>query len=383
MAINPDVLTYGYLNRWGVEMDISPWHFNQLAGQGQEAPLSEGGVNVFVKPDWKALGRGLGDAISDIAAKARFYPRPIYIHERLKFDTGRPWQAQSLATTYKHVQAIGRRATTVLEAAAPVVYTDEDGDSVLDTGTVTVVMATTPPATDQIQMFFQVTDGAPGAADQRYELDYRTVSVSGNTITITAHISYFVKPTLWLVPYIAPNWNPENKNVLDTTDAANYVTAVDVYRVWPDPSSAVNLLYDPLWVGCCSDDLSQYTTVAGQALIEDSRLGLLRFRELVCPSCRRYPYAYVDVYYYAGYPLTYWGEPDPELLRAVVRLANCNMPRDPNSFSNPILQLWQTDTLYMQDAKGNMVTSPFGSKVGEVTAWRIVSDYAIGNGGSL
>lgn len=387
-----NLYTYGHL--WAQEMEVSVWAFNQLAGQGDLAPLSERGKNVWVLPDWNDLGKGITRALTKMTGQLGFYPRPVYITERIPLGQGAPYQLQSLKTRYGYIQAIGQRALTALDSGASVAYTDEDGDSVLDTGTVTVVMGSAPPSASEIQMFFTVADIAlPSAAvgDERYQIEPATVQVDTgtNTITITAHIAYFVRPPLWRQAYAAPNYNPHNKNVLDTTDAANYVTEVDVYRVYPDDTNAVTLRRRKR---SCTSCEWEWDTAAEVADIENSLLGLINLSEASC-GCWRGGWAYVDVSYFAGYPIPnysgtsqdilYTGEPEPALTEALVRLANCEQPRNPNTFSNDIATRWQTDNEYQKFQGEPMDKTPLGSKIGQRAAWDIVSDYALGVGSAL
>lgn len=383
----------GYGHAWADYMGISVWAFNQLAGPGDLAPLSERGKNVWVKPDWDDLGMGITRALVKASDQLHFYPRPAYLYQRVHLGRGRPFELQSLKLRYGYVQAIGRRAITALSSGAAVVYSDKDGDGVNDTGTVTFVMASTPPSASEIQMFFTVAAiNLPSAvvADERYQIEPATVTVSGNTVTLTAHASYFVKPPLWRTAYNSPNYNPHNKNVLTTNDAANYVTTVDVYRVYPDATSAVTLrrrVRD--CVGCTG---WTWEDVTGAAEIEDERLGLINVAEASC-NCYRGGYSYVDVYYYAGYPLPnysttsqdsmFTGTPDPALTEALVRLANCEQAREPNTFTNEISTRWQTDNQYLE-VQGSLVTNtPLGKKIGQGRAWEIISEYALGVGSAM
>lgn len=382
---------YGYGHLWAEYMGITPWAFNQLSGPGDQAPLTTNGINVWVQPDWRDLALALTRALTKVSDNLRFYPRPVYLHAEIPLGRGRPFELQSLKLPYGYVQAIGRRAITALDSGAAVVYTDEDGDGVNDTGTVTINVVD-PPSASEIQMFFTVADIAlPSAvvADERYQIEPATVVVSGNTVTLTAHISYFVLPSLWRQPYIPPNYNAHNKNILITTDAANYVTTVDVYRVYPDATSAVTLRRRVRECTACG---FTWENVTGLAEIEDSRLGLINVCEESC-RCWRGGYSYLDVYYYAGYPIpnysatsqadVFTGEPDPALTEAIVRLANCEQARVPNSFNNNISTRWDKDQEYQKIQGEPPIKTPFGSMNGQRAAWEIVAEYALGQGFSM
>lgn len=383
---------YGYGHEWAKYMQISPWAFNQLAGPGEGAGLTEPGKNVWVLPDWNDLSFAITRALTKIPDQLHFYPRPVYLYERIPLGRGVPYQLQSLKTRYGYIQEIGQRAVTALESGAAVVYSDEDGDGVDDTGTVTIVLLSTPPSASEIQIFFTVADiGLPSAAvaDERYQIEPATVQVSGNTVTITAHISYFVLPSLWRLPYLAPNYNPHQKNVLDSADSANYVTTVDVYRVYSDATNAVTLRRRKR---SCANCEWEWETAAGVADIEDSLLGLFNLYEAEC-RCWRGGWQYVDLYYYAGYPIPnynttspdvlYTGDPDPALTEAIVRLANCEQAREPNTFTNEIATRWQQDNKLEKFVGEPMNKTPLGAKIGQQAAWDIISTYSLGTGGAM
>lgn len=380
-----DIPLYGFPNRWQEYMQISPWWWNQFAGLGDLAPLSTGGANVWVQPDWDDLGAAISDAIELFAVNLGFYPRPVYLTERIPLGRGRPYELQSLRTTYGHIQAIGTRGTTLLQAGVAVVYSDTDGDGVNDRGTVQFAYASAPDESE-IQMFFTVADiNLPGAqaADERYQIEPATVVVSGGNITLTAHAAFFGQPELWRQPYIAPNYNPQNKNVLDTQDAANFVTEVDVYRVYPDETNAVTLRRRQ---PDCTNCQWEWYTAAGVANIEDSRLGTFNLSEADC-GCWRGGWKYVDISYYAGYPLNRYGQPEPSLTRALIRLTNQStmQPRQPNTFNNVIAQRDQSDNLFPSfgNSSAPLEMTPFGGTNGAVAAWNMVKRYMIPEGGAL
>lgn len=374
MAVSHDY-NHKLLNAWRRHMEIPIWHYNQIVGQGVYAPLSTPGEGIWVQPEREIVSRAILQAYAMGLNFIRTYHRPEYTHERIQLDPRQPLRRQLLQTRYHHVRAIGQRATTLISAGATITYTDSDGDGVNDTATITAVTTVTDPT--EIQVFFRVADGAPEAADRRYEIEPLKVTISGGVATIQGHRALFVKPSIWTNPYNAPNWNASSKNYGSTANVNDFVTTVDVYRVYPDATNAVAY-------GVAAHCQCAYNTEYGTAIIRDARLGLI---ELCPPSlclCGAY-YAYVDLYYIAGMPLTDELTPDPALERAFCRLANAEFPRVPPNMPSPGIYDWTSD--YMPYAEGdglpNFANNPFGARTGHIDAWRVMDsdEYRIGYGG--
>jgi hypothetical protein len=173
-----------------------------------------------------------------------------------------------------------------------------------------------------------------------------------------------------------------------TTDAADFVTLVDVYRVYADATNAVTLAVDPIFAWCCnSGNLTADVTQAGLAWLEDARLGIFRVR-LDPAVCWRYGVQYVELHYQAGMDWQYQ-DMDSELAMAMVHLANTLMPQKPCEICNQANASWQEDVnVKVQRAgKGGSYVesdpSPFGTQVGAHRAWQIVENRLIMSGGKL
>jgi hypothetical protein len=376
MAITPKAYNYRLLNAWASYNEVSVWNFNQITGDGVDAPLSTPGQGIFVQPERDLILRGILQAYSLGTDFIRTFHRPDYAVEHVVLNPYERLRRQLVQTRYHHVQAIGQRATTVIESSATVVYSDEDGDGVDETATITV--PTTVTDVTEIQTFFRVADGAPGAADRRYEIEPLTVTLSGGNAIITGARALFVKPSIWKVPYLAPNWNSSSKNYGSTMVVGNFVTEVDVYRVYPDATNAVAY-------GVARNCTCGYETEYGSANILDSRLGML---ELCPPSpCHCGYFRYVDIHYMAGIPLTVENTPDPTLELAFVRLTNAMIPRTPPNLTDNSIFVWVNDaTVYTEgEALPWWENNPFGARVGQIDAWRMMDndDYRVGSGGVI
>lgn len=376
MAITPKTYNHRLLNAWASYNEVSIWNYNQIVGTGIDAPLSTPGQGIFVQPERDLILRGILQAYSMGTDYIGTFHRPDYTSQEFVLDPHTWVRRQSIQTRHHHVQAIGQRATTLIEASATVVYTDEDNDGIDETATITV--PTTVTDVTEIQTFFRVADGAKAAADRRYEIEPLTVTLSGGNAIITGHRALFVKPSIWNVPYLAPNWNSSSKNYGSTTAPGNFVTEVDVYRVYPDATNAVAY---SVARGCSCG----YKTEYGTANILNSRLGYL---ELCPPSpCRCGYFRSVTIHYQAGIPLTVENTPDPTLELAFVRLTNAMIPRTPPNLTDNSIFVWVNDASPYPsgEALPAWENNPFGSRVGQIDAWRMMTndDYRIGYGGAV
>lgn len=380
MAIaSVDTLTL--LNAWQRRMSVPIYHYNQVTGAGVNAPLSEPRSDAWVQTEREYVAEGLNTAVALAIPHLGFYPRPVFQTKRIPLYGVRRYVGLKLGSGY--VQAIGTRATSVLQAAAGVTYTPAlpVDDQVLATITVTVPAGTDP---SEIRVYFKESDRPDGfidsteVTDDRWRIEPLTVKLDalGTTATITGHRALFVQPSIWADPYLSPNYNASAKNKADTGDAADFVDEVDVYRVYPDPTNAVRFLSRQC-------DGTGFDTTLGEAWVENDRLGLVAARPQSCIGCHN-PFEFVDIDFYAGLP-TVNGEVQRDLQTALIRLANTELPQEPTAWSDARLQIWQKDAgiaHYGEREQRADVDTPFGNRHGQVEAWKVVSRLALGAGGT-
>lgn len=374
MAVS-QTYTLGLLNNWAARMGEWLYHFNQCVGDGVNASLTTGGQRPYVQQEREYINEGLVSALAIAIPYLGFYPRPIYLYQRIPIQGGRYWGSQQL--DYGYVQAIGRRATSVIQSGATVTYkpaASAQNDRHVAEIVVTVAADTDP---NEIAVFFREADRPLGfiesseVADDRWRIEPLTVTVVGTTATIRGHRSLFVQPTIWGTPYLSPNYNTGSKNSADTNDVNDFLTAVDVYRVYPDATSAIQPVYQ--------DYDRSYQTVNATGYVADARLGVINAEYDSClPTCG-YPFQYLDVYYLAGLPLINF-EMQRDLQTALIRLGNCEMPLAVNNYDDRRSMVWQHDTkLETEDVKA----TPFGRLNGQRYAWNIVKRLSIGQGGMI
>lgn len=383
MAISKKYPTYGLLNHWQSVLDVNIWHFNQIAGDG--APfVGDNCREVWVQPEREHVARALYDAVQQMKDAMGFYPRPVYLSERIPFGRGVPYQLQVLQTKWGNRKLIefGQRATSAIQAAATVVYSDSDGDGIDDLATITV---TSGVSTDEVALFFQVSDGAPSAAHELWEITPITVSQAAGVTTITAPRAYFVKPsTIWNIPRDPTDPNTLEKNDGDTRATGDFVTAVDVYRVYTDTTTPLQVYGDPIYTQSYDLDLNVATT--GVARIVDAELGLFEGRVESC-ACPAHAIQGVQVYYKAGEALEY-GHMQTQMEEACVRLANTLMPQQPSTLCDVTWNMWAEDRQSMKVDNMSLLQerdlgNPFGLKQGQVAAWHVARQYKLVSGGKL
>lgn len=378
MAISPTVPTNRLLNAWQKRMGVNPYLFNQVAGSNAYANLAFASERAYVQPERDYIAEGLAAAQADILPYLRTFHRPTYVETTITLPRGYN-PLQSLWTNYHWVQAIGERATTLIEADVAVTYD-------LNAGTATLNV-TTAVDTGEIEVFFRVADGAQAAADPRYQIEPLRLTASGGVVTAVGHPGLFVLPSIWADPYLAPNYNIPN--TADAADVNSYVEFVDVYRVYPDATNAVTIVQDPYFTGNYTGTTPNLIT--GGALLLDGRKGEIRLRADTAHFCTLYGVRNVRVKYLAGYPLDpFTQQPDTALEAAFIRLANCRVPLMPNTFSDQRAQVYQNDTAVQTVGEGfgaRMLEreTPFGYRKGEVESWRTInrSPYMVGSGGVL
>lgn len=334
-------------------------------------------AELYVQSERDMIANALYEAGQMMSDVLGFFPRPHWTSERIFLGRGAWYDLQPHNLSHGYIQEFGVRTTSLIQAGVSVVYSDSNSDGTDDTVTITV---TTSVDAGEIAVFFRVADGAESAGHEHWEIEPLTVTVSGGVATITGSRYLFVHPAnIWAKPYEQPNFNV--KEAGNTQGTAAFVTAVDVYRVYSDSTSAATMNSDPIWCYGCSTSLGTNTTSVGTGRILDSRLSIVQVRpSSCCSTCGTWPET-VDVYYKAGYPLAN-GKMDRRLEQALIRLANTLIPYQPPTFNDRTLNMWKEDRQYVQ--QGQVMEkdlSPFGNLMrGRVEAWSLIKRMALGSG---
>ena len=276
---------------------------------------------------------------------------------------------------------------TVIDAGAPIVYSDNDNDGVLDLATITVTAAdmTAAGATvDDVAVYYPDSYiGLPTyPVSERWRikpLRIRTNSVTGDVV-ITGHRAQFVDPVLWELG---------NDIALDVN--ANFLISVDVRKRFNNPASSAQLVWKPFTANLCSSVPACGETCQSACLIVDSerqsKFHILPGDYTVATESWAYTNPTICCCYPSQAALNYqsgwyrnipgWMEADwmqARLAEAIVRLANVYLPDIPCG-CDLVKRKWDRDR-EQQDINtvdAHLAMSAFGSVTwGSLFAWGAV-----------
>lgn len=403
------------LPRYARILGVNPAHFAGGVGETVWPMLNNRCNDVWARYSWQHadsvshydLANAIHEAEWDIARELGWWPAPKWLYQEVemfprhhrrgayqKYGRNVRYQRKSVLTEFGKVIAPGQRATTLIEADVTVTYSDEDGDGFDETATVTV----TTTLTDEVEIccFFDGT-----AADPGWEIrPARSKSISGGTWTGVYDAWLFLDPD---VQAKAPT--TDGFAAIDLDDASNYVSTVDVYRVYNDTTArSCQLLWEPdpralnlAGSGFCtstSDCVAcELTTQDGCLHVRDAERGV------VVPTPATYDDTdaqweqeaftegrepdMVKLWYYAGHYSNEWlsgrcVDPlDGKWARAIAQMATARLERPFCSCGNAqaLAQKWQKDAAEIDEELSipfELMDNPFGTRYGEIMAWRQV-----------
>lgn len=414
IASTPTLLS---LDRFAAITGLSPVHFAG-ATAGTRFPLTTHCNDVWAQHTWQSpaqlvsreeVAYEIAKAEEDIKNILGYSPAPTWEwDEQHAFPGGIPRHPARFVLNYGKLIAPGVRGATQIVAGAVVVYTDADGDGWAELATVTV--PTTVTDKREIKLFFAGNEGLP-------EFEIRplknvVINAEAGTATITANSWLFIDPALWeAYP------DSEENDVIDISTVANYVTTVDVYRIFNDESAhGVTMLLSKagsLAAGFCS--FCGWGTCANCGNTSQGGTFSIWNREssFVIP----YPATYTDgvwrsaayadcgmprlaaFQYYAGQqdrrylqgttldPLSnFWADTIAWMAAARLTRGVCGCDNVRQRFFEIQRDLTQNtqDVGFIRVEKMDIFNSAFGTRVGEVRAWqavtRLVSDQVVAGG---
>jgi len=358
-----------------------------------------------------AIAREIRTAETDIAAQLRFWPGldwttdekviyPKYYRPELTALRGYTAKGdyKSITMRYGKFYSGGTRAITkigtVAVGGADLIYSDGDDDGYKETATITIATSVTDPY--EISLFLAGYNG-----DEMYELrPVISKSISGGVATIVMHSWNLLRRDLMAR---FPIGSTDNLNI-DAEVDANYLQSVDVYRVYNDPEDQATLYWDGApQVGCATcggsgcpecDPVTQIACLSARKSDEGT--------VVVMPAsaydsgsftigyfCTGYEPDRVAVNYRNGVVASPYGnsayEPPHDLAKAITYIAtarlstplctNCENVRAREENLKMDLSMIQRGKIEeTQFITKEVMTCPFGTRRGEVEAWRIVKD---------
>jgi len=396
-----------------------PWHSFGIAGTGTLA-VSSGCDTLVRRYEWQnsdaaglqAVERAIETAERKLTDHLGFSPAPHYVSETLPWPrtgnvSGR-WQNVQL--TEGEVRAVGVETLASISTGAAVTYSDEDGDTIDDTFTVSA--ATTVTDTSQIAVYFSSGDrfnawGSTTAIGSRWRLLPVTVTISAGTVTVKGPKQLCVKPLKY------EGVTNIGANGLEIATAGNFVTTLDIYQRYTGTDSTnvatsqavITWETSPChgWWCCCASctpdpfagspsDPAAVAQAVARVGIRDGTLGLVTPWEAIYNSTTSvwstdeltvcdWPDR-VTVRYLAGYPLSSDGQMQEPFRTIVARLAAAELARPicGCESANRELARWQFDLARSGGANDEIygavsaddLNNPLGTRRGHAAAWRFI-----------
>lgn len=430
---NSPARTYNQLplDTWRRIIGYHPWHFWQFTNTLM--PITSSCNTLVYQYAWQdadAIGRSeIAKAIETAEARlAEYlgyfvgrhfvtetlqYPRPMNHGQQYAASIGGDGRWLNVRLNEGMIRNIGAETYSLVEAGAAVTLSDEDGDGVNETFTVTAGTALTDAS--ELGIYFASADRLDG--DSVSEA-YRILPVG---VTISAGVVTF-KGRAWLLgrPIKYEGVSPAG---LDPDTVGNLAQTVDIYRRWCDPDGTTNstaqavLVWEtapyPAWaIGCDTNTGVTFTTNAADPAavayglarvgIRDARLGEVTIGRAVYDSdqsewigaswgtCRQPDR--VIIRYEAGAKISAventlnQARIDGRWDNIIARLAAAEMTRRicACDTANQELYRWQFDLARAAGANDEQyrvgdraINNPLGTRAGAVYAWERIQHLAI------
>ena len=417
------------LEVWRSIIGYHPYHFWQLA-DSQYVPVTSSCNTLVYESAWlshEMAGReNIRDAIIEAEARLREHldystgrrfivetvqhPFPFVHQHKFQAHIGGRGRWLNIRLNEGHVRNLGVE-TYELIATMPTSITDEDGDGLLDTFTVSFNTTATDP--DQLGIYFAENDRLDNdPVSERYRIAPVKVQIADNGVAT-------IKGRAWLlVPPLS--YQGVAKTKINPTQTASYASSVEIQRRYCDPTGTTTdtaqavLVWEtdpyPAWAAVCSaenplsysphstDPAAQAFAIA-RAQVRDARLGEITVGRAIYDAdndqwsgvswgtCRQPDR--IIVRYEAGAPLTAMEKTLNQIGvtgrwdAVVARFAAAELNRRICACDDANRELWRWQFDLARAAGANQeqyrisdadLSNPFGSRAGAVYAWRAVAN---------
>lgn len=403
-----DTVTKLPLATWAKYMGLNPLHFEQVRIDGFP-PLCS---NIYFQHEWQTADHVSREEIARAIAEAEYK-----IESALGYRLAPSWEVDEWHPTQRYfrselvnynsadirglkqiVQADwgwlisgGMQVKSLISAGVVITYSDEDGDSLEETAT--VIVATTAVDPNEIGIYYPGKSG-----DDTWEIRPTEVTISGGNATIVFRREYVV------IEEKLEAFDNEGAEALYNDDTA-FLSVVDVYRRYNDPQTQVSFLWEPFASGTCGScggsgcPICAYTIQTGCLILRgDPRSSLVGFSpaswnqdtldfDIEPWAVARQP-DIVRLYYYAGLRdkrSRYVSRMSQDWERTVAYMAAAMLDRPPCDCGADVWNHYRQDlTLTSGDEDGRpffrpaqgIEDNPFGTRRGEVDAWRKVRSFS-------
>lgn len=392
-------------------LGLDPLHFAGGYSDLRPAPTCS---DVWFQYDWQnpdlvsrhQCATVIHEAEQDIADALGYWPAPTWLHEEIKeypclyrrdltgIGQDIRFRLRGTQLKYGHILEGGQRATELIAADVAFVTSDPDNDGFKEIATFAIpnVSATLDPC--EVKGYYKEhnpadmentrTDASSTGADPAWEVRPLKVTLSGTTLSIHCWVWDLFSPPLF--EELAPDG-------IDADVAASYVDGLSFYREYNNPSEQIEFGWTQ--DATCADVSScTYDTQSGCLRVKDTRNGLVTLTPATYNAAdgtftfsewkNSWEPDVTRIWYRAG--LTernvacerlpdYWARTITML--AVARL---DWPVCTCSNKNNLLlsNKWQQDMTEVRPdrsfiANADVLANPFGSRVGEVEAWKRVA----------
>lgn len=266
MALSTTVPTWLSLDDWAKIMGYNRWHFNGIELPSYAAGMGCGAVWAQEPEDPSIVSReelalAIRSAEIAIADHVGFNLVPDWNMERIRTSEFPFWsnhnrynKPRTLELKRKHLVSTGLKVTEAVELGASIVRVDKDGDGFDETARVTFAAEPAAGTLCSYKIFY------PGKGGAR-QWEIKPVEKTDTYVDIP----------MWALVTEANYYN-NSELPLNGEDDSIYVTTVDIYMVYNNPTGAVTLYYE---TDATNDGSSNTCTVTGR--VHDHELSYIAY----------------------------------------------------------------------------------------------------------
>jgi hypothetical protein len=288
----PPVYTLLPLAEYARIMGINPIQF--MSGQALTYFPNTGNLDRWVQYPWQADNRvsreelaiEINRAERDIAAQMRQWPGPKWTEDEIvpypqyhrreyvgQYGHSANGSMKAVKLNYGQFIEGGKRASTLVDtvtvSGGDLEYLDQDSDGFYETARITVATSLTDAC--ELRLYFANENG-----DEEWEIrPLNSRSISGGVFVATVDAWLLLKPELLAA---LPGTSATGFQAIDAENSDNYVTSVEVYRVYNDPEEQCTLLWPGIEACVCGGSgcaACEFETQTGCLVEKDAPAGLV------------------------------------------------------------------------------------------------------------